>query len=89
MEFKRQSIRTVGISLDESRRKRETQTLSLRKQNREELLAKRRRATTTIDSSNPVSDVQYSQQDFMQIVCLILRIYTLNISNKKFIVDSC
>lgn len=43
MESGRSAVRTTGISHDESRRKRETQTLSLRKQAREELMKKRRR----------------------------------------------
>lgn len=54
MSNPRSSIRTVGITKEESRLKREAQTLSLRKKARDQLLSKRRRGNaegTTISNT--------------------------------------
>lgn len=59
----RQSVLSFGISLDESRKKRETQTLSLRKKAREEMLSKRRQ----IVSSEPQINVNLDNE-----VCILL-----------------
>lgn len=62
MEHTRTPVRNIGISHDESRRKREGQTLSLRKQARDELLSKRRRGQDDMSSvSSSINPAELNQ----------------------------
>lgn len=55
MNKQRENIVTIGISRDESRNKRETQTLSLRKKDRDERLSKRRNQTLDTHEDNNIN----------------------------------
>lgn len=69
MEKHRAQIQSIGISQDESRRKRETQTISLRKKARDEMLAKRRMGVTQ-DAKVVVNDMQL-KEDVCTLIFLL------------------
>lgn len=49
---KRSSVLSIGITIDESRKKREEQTLSLRKKERDERFSKRRLYGSNLDKDS-------------------------------------
>lgn len=55
MNKQRENIVSIGISREESRFKRETQTLSLRRKDREERLSKRRNQTLESSEKNSIN----------------------------------
>lgn len=65
MDKTRSQVRSVGISQDEARRKRETQTLTLRKKARDEMFAKRR------NSSFEGGNVAEDETQLLESVCYL------------------
>lgn len=78
MSHPRSSVRTFGISKEESRLKREAQTLTLRKKERDQMLKRRR---GNIEASSEVSLPSNEDKTVIEAVSIYIFLYPLIIKN--------